>query len=56
MEKLFHMQWFGWDAIFQPDCENYNETFDEMENCKKNKISHRYLALQKVKKYFEVLD
>ena len=47
---------FGWDAIFQPDCENNNETFGEMEQCKKNKISHRYLALQKVKKYFEGLD
>ena len=47
---------FGWDAIFQPDCENNNKTFGEMEQCKKNKISHRYLALQKVKEYFESLD
>jgi inosine triphosphate pyrophosphatase len=47
---------FGWDAIFQPDCENNNETFGEMDKTKKNKISHRYLALQKVKEYFEVLD
>ena len=47
---------FGWDAIFQIDCENNNETFGEMEQCKKNKISHRYLALQKVKEYFEGFD
>jgi inosine/xanthosine triphosphate pyrophosphatase family protein len=55
---------FGWDAIFQPNYDNdndngngnCNETFGEMEQCKKNKISHRYLALQKVKEYFEDLD
>ena len=61
---------FGWDAIFQPNYGNgnsngnsnsnsngnSNETFGEMEQSKKNKISHRYLALQKVKEYFEDLD
>ena len=41
---------FGWDPIFQPD--SYTETFGEMEQNKKNAISHRYLALQKVKEYF----
>ena len=59
---------FGWDAIFQPDCDNevdrdgiknmngidnVKQTFGEMEECKKNRISHRYLALQKFKKFFE---
>ena len=46
---------FGWDAIFQPNCDNCNETFGEMEQSKKNKISHRYLALQKAKEYFDDL-
>ena len=43
---------FGWDPIFQPDGEYENKTFGEMEQSKKNMISHRYLALQKVKEYF----
>ena len=47
---------FGWDAVFQPDSkydnEYGNQTFGEMEKSKKNLISHRYLALQKVKDYF----
>ena len=42
---------FGWDAIFQPVGDS-NETFGEMDQYKKNKISHRYLALQKVREYF----
>ena len=54
---------FGWDAVFQPICNNdynnednnYEQTFGEMEESKKNNISHRYLALQKFKKYFEDL-
>jgi len=43
---------FGWDPIFQPDNEYDNQTFGEMEQYKKNLMSHRYLALQKVKEYF----
>ena len=49
---------FGWDAVFQPifdENNNYEQTFGEMEESKKNNISHRYLALQKFKKYFEDL-
>ena len=47
---------FGWDSVFQPDCDNGNfQTFGEMEECKKNMISHRYLALQKFKKFIEDL-
>ena len=43
---------FGWDPIFQPngdvnDNRYENQTFGEMEEYKKNRISHRYLALQK---------
>ncbi len=34
---------FGWDPIFEP--EGYNLTFAEMEKEEKNKISHRYRAI-----------
>jgi len=37
---------FGYDPIFMPD--NYEETFAEMSNNEKNKISHRALATKKL--------
>eukprot|EP01024_Parvocaulis_polyphysoides_P075988 TRINITY_DN9844_c0_g1_i1.p1 TRINITY_DN9844_c0_g1~~TRINITY_DN9844_c0_g1_i1.p1 ORF type:complete len:269 (-),score=61.98 TRINITY_DN9844_c0_g1_i1:403-1170(-) len=40
---------FGWDPIFQP--EGYELTYAEMEKEEKNKISHRYRALELVKKF-----
>eukprot|EP01023_Acetabularia_acetabulum_P010536 TRINITY_DN14793_c1_g4_i1.p2 TRINITY_DN14793_c1_g4~~TRINITY_DN14793_c1_g4_i1.p2 ORF type:complete len:256 (+),score=60.45 TRINITY_DN14793_c1_g4_i1:67-834(+) len=40
---------FGWDPIFLP--EGYDETYAEMKNEEKNKISHRYRALQLVKEF-----
>ncbi|CAI5759911.1 unnamed protein product [Candida verbasci] len=40
---------FGWDSIFQP--ENYNQTYAEMDKVEKNKISHRFKALDKLKNY-----
>ena len=40
---------FGWDPIFLPD--GYTETFGEMENNKKNYISHRYKALKLFKNF-----
>ena len=51
---------FGWDPVFQPnilDDDNTSNkpnilTFGQMTSDKKNSISHRYLALQKVKEYF----
>jgi inosine triphosphate pyrophosphatase len=54
---------FGWDPIFQPnildDDNTFNKpnilTFGQMTPDKKNSISHRYLALQKVKEYFTQL-
>jgi inosine triphosphate pyrophosphatase len=42
---------FGWDPIFQPD--GYEETFAQMTQEKKNQISHRYQALQKLKAFFD---
>lgn len=41
---------FGWDAVFQPD-EGEGKTYAEMDGVKKNAISHRYRALEKLKAY-----
>lgn len=41
---------FGWDPIFQPD--GFDKTFAELRRSEKNKISHRFLALDELKKYF----
>lgn len=41
---------FGWDPVFQPD--GYVETYAEMDKAEKNKISHRYRSLAKLKEYF----
>ena len=40
---------FGWDPIFQPD--GYSQTYAEMDKNEKNKISHRFRALEKLKCY-----
>lgn len=40
---------FGYDPIFMPD--GYSETFAEMGNDEKNKISHRARAVQKLCEY-----
>lgn len=45
---------FGWDSVFQP--EGYSKTFGEMYREEKNKISHRFLALQKLKTAFPDLS
>lgn len=42
---------FGYDSVFIP--EGYTQTFAEMGEIEKNRISHRFLALEKLKKYFE---
>ncbi|KAL7693352.1 putative ham1-like protein [Plasmopara halstedii] len=38
---------FGWDPVFQPD--GYDQTYAEMEKSTKNKISHRFKALEALK-------
>lgn len=42
---------FGWDDIFKPD--NSNLTFSEMSSIDKHKISHRKIALDKLKMYLQ---
>ncbi|XP_055375718.1 inosine triphosphate pyrophosphatase [Condylostylus longicornis] len=42
---------FGWDPCFQP--EGYEQTYAEMSKEEKNKISHRFRALDKLKEHFE---
>ncbi|GAO51884.1 inosine triphosphate pyrophosphatase [Saitoella complicata NRRL Y-17804] len=41
---------FGWDSVFEP-VEGGGETYAEMSKEKKNGISHRYRALEKVKEF-----
>lgn len=41
---------FGWDSCFQPD--GYDKTYGELPKEEKNKISHRFKAVNELKKYF----
>jgi len=43
---------FGFDSCFQP--KGYEVTYAEMTKSDKNKISHRFKALDKVREYFTV--
>ena len=40
---------FGYDTIFKP--ESYSKTFGEMSSKQKNKISHRAIAINKLKNF-----
>ncbi|KAF9000297.1 inosine triphosphate pyrophosphatase-like protein [Cyathus striatus] len=42
---------FGWDAVFEP--LNTGMTYAEMPSEEKNKISHRYKALDKLRTYLQ---
>ena len=42
---------FGYDPIFVPN--GYKKTFGEMKASLKDKISHRYKAFNKIKRYFK---
>lgn len=42
---------FGWDLIFQPN--GYDKTFAELGSKEKDKISHRFLAVDAFRKYIE---
>ncbi|KAJ9120986.1 hypothetical protein QFC24_004966 [Naganishia onofrii] len=46
---------FGWDPVFMPD-EGNGLTYAEMDPVEKNKISHRYKALSKLREYLQNLD
>ncbi|GAA5997013.1 nucleoside triphosphate pyrophosphohydrolase HAM1 [Rhodotorula paludigena] len=41
---------FGWDPVFEPD-EGEGRTYAEMDGTAKNAISHRYRALEKLRKF-----
>ncbi len=42
---------FGWDPVFEPVDNDAGKTFAEMSSADKNKISHRFRALQKLKEH-----
>ena len=41
---------FGWDPVFKPD--GYTQTYAEMDKDVKNKISHRFRSLEKLRNHF----
>ena len=43
---------FGWDPVFQPD-EGGGLTYAEMDGTEKNKISHRYRALERLRVFLQ---
>lgn len=42
---------FGWNPIFEP--KGWDKTYSEMEEHEKNDISHRFLAVEKLKVFLE---
>lgn len=51
VESIRGVNGWGFDFIFQPEGEQ--RTFAEMTDGEKNKLSHRYLALMKLKEYLQ---
>ncbi|ENN75241.1 hypothetical protein HUJ04_002238 [Dendroctonus ponderosae] len=41
---------FGWDCCFQP--QGYSQTYAELAKAEKNRISHRFKAIEKLKEFF----
>ena len=50
-ETMHGAEGFGYDPIFIPN--GYKKTFGEMKADFKDKISHRYKAFSKIKRYFK---
>jgi inosine triphosphate pyrophosphatase len=46
---------FGWDPIFEP-LEGKGQTYAEMDEGEKNKISHRGRAMEKLKEFLAKQD
>ena len=53
VSKARGIQGFGFDFVFVPD--GFSKTYAQMLPDEKNKISHRALALKKLKKYLELI-
>tara|TARA_Y100000996_G_scaffold383418_1_gene339342 strand:+ start:247 stop:873 length:627 start_codon:yes stop_codon:yes gene_type:complete len=49
VDKYRGVDGFGYDPIFQP--ESQSQTYAEMDTEKKNRISHRFKALDKIKEF-----
>ena len=52
-KEVSEIKGFGYDPIFIP--EGYKKTFSEMKITEKNKISHRSIAISKLKKYLDLI-
>ena len=52
-KKIRGLNGFGYDPIFVPN--GFSKTFAEMTLIEKNKISHRAIALQKLKNFLFTL-